>query len=352
MKNILFIDRDGTLVEEPDDYQIDALHKISLCQAVIPSLLTLIKAGFGLVMVTNQDGLGTERFPLATFQSSHDFILQILASQGIYFDDILICPHRPEDYCACRKPKTGLVEAYLRDKLMNRDQSWVIGDRETDRLLAEAMGIAYLPISKSYGWESVVETILQTKRTATHNRQTKETSINISVVLDSDEASLISTPIDFFTHMLEQVASHGGFYLKLQAEGDIQVDEHHLVEDTAIVLGEALRQALGNKWGIQRYGFVLPMDESLVTFAMDLSGRPCCVFDAQFTREQVGGMATEMVEHFFQSLSLALGAAIHVKVEGKNHHHMIEACFKALGRTLNHAMAKTRGSLPSTKGVL
>ncbi len=352
MKNILFIDRDGTLVEEPEDYQIDALHKIKLCEAVIPSLRTLIKAGFGLVMITNQDGLGTSDFPRESFQTSHDFILQILSSQGIHFDDILICPHKACDHCACRKPKTGLVESYLRDNKMNRGQSFVIGDRETDKLLADAMGISYLPISKNHGWESVVETILQTKRTASHTRRTKETQIDMSIILDSDEPSFISTPIDFFSHMLEQVASHGGFCLKLQAEGDIQVDEHHLIEDTAIVLGETLKKALGNKWGIQRYAYVLPMDESLVTLSLDLSGRPCCVFTAQFTREQVGGLATEMVEHFFQSLSVALSAAIHVKVEGKNHHHMIEACFKALGRTLGQAMVKTGASLPSTKGVL
>jgi imidazoleglycerol-phosphate dehydratase/histidinol-phosphatase len=352
MQNILFIDRDGTLVEEPEDHQVDAFHKISFYRDVIPSLLTLTQAGYRLVMVTNQDGLGTDAFPEHNFQPSHDFIVQLFASQGIHFDEVLICPHLAADHCACRKPKTGLVEAYLRNHNMNRDQSWVIGDRESDKALAEAMGIAYLPIAKNHGWKTVVDSIMGTKRTASQNRRTRETNINISLVLDSDEPSRIATPIDFFSHMLEQVASHGGFCMQLKAEGDTQVDEHHLIEDTALVLGEALKQALGNKWGIQRYGFVLPMDESLVTLAMDLSGRPCTVFQAQFSREQVGGMATEMVEHFFQSLSLALGAAIHVKVEGKNHHHMIEACFKALGRTLNQAMAKTHACLPSTKGVL
>lgn len=352
MQNILFIDRDGTLVEEPNDNQVDDLAKIRLCSGVIPALLALIKAGFRLVMVSNQDGLGTPSFPQEDFQQSHDFILALFASQGIIFDDILICPHKAEDNCLCRKPKTALLDDFLQQREINRQRSWVIGDRDTDKLLANAVGLAYLPISKDHNWEKVTHTILKQTRMATVNRSTKETKIQLSVRLDSDETSVINTPIDFFSHMLEQVALHGGFQMKLDAMGDVNVDDHHLIEDTAITLGEALKKALGDKWGINRYGFTLPMDEALATVAIDICGRPFCMFDSHFTREFVGGMATEMVPHFFQSLAVSLGATIHVKVEGKNHHHMIEACFKALGRALNQAITKTRHALPSTKGVL
>lgn len=351
-QKILFIDRDGTLIEEPHDYQVDDLAKIRLTPFVIPALIALIKAGFRLVMVSNQDGLGTQSFPQNDFQQSHDFILALFASQGIIFDDILICPHRMEDNCFCRKPKTALVDDFLQQHEINRQRSWVIGDRDSDRLLAKALGLAYLPISKNHDWEMVANTILNQTRTAAVNRCTKETDIQLSVRLDSDEKSTINTPIDFFSHMLEQVARHGGFQMKLEASGDVKVDDHHLIEDTAIALGEALKKALGDKWGINRYGFTLPMDEALATIALDICGRPFCLFDSHFTREFVGGMATEMVPHFFQSLSTSLGATIHVKVEGKNHHHMIEACFKALGRALNQAITKTSGVLPSTKGAL
>lgn len=352
MQNVLFIDRDGTLVEEPHDYQLDALAKIRLTPLVIPSLIALQKAGFRLVMVSNQDGLGTSSFSMGDFQQCHDFMLHLFASQGIAFDAVLICPHLPADDCRCRKPKTALIDDFLQQRVINRQNSWVIGDRDSDRLLASALQLPYLPLSASHTWEVVTNTILKQKRCATVTRSTKETSITLRVILDSDETSQIKTPIDFFSHMLEQVARHGGFQLQLDASGDIQVDDHHLIEDTAITLGEALKQALGDKWGIARYGFTLPMDEALASVAIDISGRPYCAFDSHFTREYVGGMATEMVPHFFQSLSTSLGATIHVKVEGKNHHHMIEACFKALGRALYQAIAKTGQTLPSTKGVL
>jgi len=352
MQNILFIDRDGTLVEEPHDNQVDDLAKIRLCPNVIPSLIALKNAGFYLVMVSNQDGLGTSRFSQADFQRCHDFILALFASQGIVFQDILICPHTANDDCLCRKPKTGLLDDFLKQHAMNASRSWVIGDRDSDRLLAEAIGVAFLPISKTHSWQQVVNAILYQSRTATVSRQTKETAIQISITLDSDEASVINTPIGFFSHMLEQIAKHAGFQLQLEATGDMVVDDHHLIEDTAIALGEALKCALGDKWGISRYGFTLPMDEALATVAIDISGRPFCVFESHFTREFVGGMATEMVPHFFQSLTTSLGATIHVNVTGKNHHHMIEACFKALGRALNQAIAKTGNTLPSTKGVL
>lgn len=352
MQKILFIDRDGTLVEEPHDFQVDNLAKIRLTPGVIPALTTLIKAGFRLVMVSNQDGLGTHLFPKDDFQQSHDFILDIFSSQGITFDAILICPHTEEERCSCRKPKTALVDNFLHQVKINFQHSWVIGDRASDKLLAQALGLAYLPISENHTWQMVSENILNRSRKATVNRCTKETKIELTLQLDCDETSIIKTPIDFFSHMLEQVARHGGFYMKLDAMGDVKVDDHHLIEDTAIVFGEALKQALGDKWGINRYGFTLPMDEALATIAIDICGRAFCVFDSHFTREFVGDMATEMVPHFFQSLSTSLGATIHVKVEGKNHHHMIEACFKVLGRALHQAIAKTRDTLPTTKGAL
>ncbi|HAU1296224.1 TPA: bifunctional histidinol-phosphatase/imidazoleglycerol-phosphate dehydratase HisB [Legionella pneumophila] len=352
MKKILFIDRDGTLVEEPFDFQVDSLDKIKLSSGVIPALLQLQKAGFTFIMVSNQNGIGTAAFPEEDFAVCHEFILDLFSSQGILFDEIFICPHTPEDNCICRKPKTGLLEPYLKNTAFAKHYSWVIGDRDTDKEFADNLGVNFLPVSKTNTWEMVVSAILNNARKASVQRKTKETAIDLSVQLDSDQISVIDTPIPFFTHMLEQVAKHGGFDLRLQASGDLEVDEHHLVEDTAIALGEAIRTALGDKWGINRYGYTLPMDESLATIAIDISGRSFCDFKGQFTREFIGGMATEMIPHFFQSLSSALGATIHIEVTGINHHHMIEACFKVLGRALRQACSRTNNYLPSTKGVL
>ena len=256
------------------------------------------------------------------------------------------------DDCKCRKPKTGLLDDFLQKNAMNPKRCWVIGDRDSDRLLADNLGISFLPIANDHDWQKVSQSIINKVRGATVVRQTKETSIELMVALDSDDPCKIDTPIGFFSHMLEQVAKHGGFHLQLMAKGDVDVDDHHLIEDTAIALGEALKNALGDKWGISRYGFTLPMDEALATVSIDLCGRSFCSFDGQFTREFVGGMATEMVPHFFNSLATSLGATIHIKVHGQNHHHMIEACFKALGRALRQSMAETSNDLPSTKGVL
>ncbi|KTC93101.1 bifunctional histidinol-phosphatase/imidazoleglycerol-phosphate dehydratase HisB [Legionella drozanskii] len=350
MQKLLFIDRDGTLVEEPSDFQVDTLGKIRLCRGVIPALLALVKSGFKLVMVSNQDGLGTDSFPQTSFQNCHDFILDLFSSQGICFSEIFICPHKEQDNCSCRKPKTGLLDTFLMQNKFDRQRSWVIGDRETDRELANNIGVSFLPISQEQGWQGIAETILE--RTASIKRQTKETSIEVAVNLDSETASRINTPIGFFSHMLEQIAKHGGFSLQMNAQGDTEVDEHHLVEDTALALGEALKKALGDKWGLARYGFTLPMDESLASVTIDLGGRSYCAFEGQFTREFVGGMATEMIPHFFNSFASSLGATLHISVKGQNHHHMIEACFKALGRALRQACARCDSSLPSTKGVL
>ena len=351
MKKIVFIDRDGTLIEEPADFQIDALNKIRLCQDVIPALLALLKADFQLVMVSNQDGLGTDSFPKNDFQQCQDFLINLFASQGINFSDIFICPHRENDNCTCRKPKTGLLDDFILQTPFDKTNSWVIGDRDTDGQLAANLDVSYLDVRTS-SWKSIAETILQKRRSATITRETRETTIQLTLALDSEKSSDIVTPIGFFSHMLEQIARHGGFYLQVQAKGDVVVDEHHLIEDTAIALGDALRKSLGDKLGIGRYGFTLPMDESLATVAIDLSGRSFCSFDGQFTREFVGGMATEMVPHFFISFASSLGASLHVSVKGDNHHHMIEACFKALGRALRQAITVTDNLLPSTKGIL
>lgn len=352
MQKVLFIDRDGTLVEEPFDFQVDSLDKIKLTPGVIPTLLKLQKANFKFIMVTNQNGIGTPSFPEEDFAICHDFILDLFTSQGVMFDEIFICPHLPEDNCSCRKPKTGLLDQWIRQNAFDRNRSWAIGDRDTDRELADNLRVGFLPISKEHTWNDVAHTLLNNQRTAEINRITKETEISLTLTLDSDQTAKIQTPLPFFNHMLEQVAKHAGFNLQLEASGDVEVDDHHLIEDTAIALGEALKQALGDKWGINRYGFTLPMDESLAAITIDVSGRSFCDFKAPFTREFVGGMATEMVPHFFQSLASAFGATIHLSVTGTNHHHMIESCFKSLGRALRQACAKTSESLPSTKGLL
>ncbi|STX51853.1 histidinol-phosphatase [Legionella busanensis] len=352
MQRILFIDRDGTLVEEPYDFQVDSLDKIRLCPDVISSLLALKNAGYRLIMISNQDGLGTSSFPQEKFQICHDFILHLFSSQGIDFDDIFICPHQDIDQCECRKPKIGLLKNFLQSNNFNREYSWMIGDRATDKQFADNLNINFLPVSKEHGWQDITAAILNTKRQAVIKRKTNETDISIEVILDSNESSNVETPIGFFSHMLEQIAKHAGFTLNLQARGDTEVDEHHLVEDTAIALGEALKTALGDKWGIGRYGFTLPMDEALASVAIDLSGRRFFQFEGKFTREFVGGLATEMIPHFFNSLADSLSASLHISVKGENHHHMIEACFKGFGRALRQAIQQTDTTLPSTKGVL
>ncbi|NBB93791.1 MAG: bifunctional histidinol-phosphatase/imidazoleglycerol-phosphate dehydratase HisB [Gammaproteobacteria bacterium] len=353
MKKILFIDRDGCLIEEPEDEQIDAFEKFRLMPGVIPALLQLREAGFRFVMVSNQDGLGTDAFPESDFRGPQDLLLQILESQGIVFDAVHIDPTLPSDNAPTRKPGIGMLLDYLRDAGLDRQQSAVIGDRQTDLALADNMGLRGYRIGRDgLDWPGIARAILGTARTGEVHRRTRETDISVKVDLDATAPVRIDTGIGFFDHMLEQVAAHGGFALDLQCRGDLEVDEHHTVEDCALALGGALDKALGDRSGIGRYGFLLPMDESLARVAVDLSGRPAIVFEAEFPRESVGGLHTEMVEHFFASLAQALRCAIHVKVTGENTHHMVEACFKGVGRALRPALAKTSGGMPSTKGVL
>jgi len=353
---VLFIDRDGTLVEEPPDEQVDRLDKIRLLPGVIPALVELGRAGYRFVLVSNQDGLGTDSFPEPTFREPQDFIRALFASQGIEFDAEFFCPHRPQDGCDCRKPKTGLLTHYLREHPIDPRHSYVIGDRDTDLQLAANLGIEGLRVRADGAggatWAAIAERLCRPERTATVLRKTRETDIHVRVNLDRTAPVTIATGIGFYDHMLEQVARHGGFALELTCTGDLEIDEHHTVEDCALAFGQALRQALGDKLGIARFGFVLPMDESRAQVAIDLSGRAYSVFEGKFGRESVGGLPTELVPHFFRSLADSLGAAVHVQVQGENTHHMVEACFKATGRALRQAVRIEGTDLPSSKGVL
>jgi imidazoleglycerol-phosphate dehydratase/histidinol-phosphatase len=350
----LFIDRDGTLIEEPPDEQVDSLAKIRFMPGVFAALARLKHAGYRFVIVTNQDGLGTESFPRERFEEPQRFMVEAFASQGIAFDAVLVCPHRWDEGCSCRKPATGLVAPWLSGQPLDVTCSAVIGDRDTDMELASRLGVPGLRVRRhgtpEETWAGVVRTL--TERRAQVSRHTRETRIEASVNLDATGPVCIATGIGFFDHMLEQIARHGGFALQLRCEGDLHVDEHHTVEDCALALGEALRRALGGKLGLTRYGFLLPMDEAEAHVALDLSGRPWLTFEGRFNREAVGGLPTELVPHFFRSLSDALGAALHIKVTGENSHHMIEACFKGVGRALRQALRREGDELPSTKGVL
>jgi len=354
--NVLFIDRDGTLIEEPEDKQVDALEKIRLVDNVIPALLELAKSGYRFVMVSNQDGLGTDSFPEGEFRICQDHVMALFASQGIEFDAVFICPHLPDEGCECRKPRAGLLTRYLAETDIDLGASGVIGDRSTDLELAEKIGVRGFLIDPNQGpehtWHGITDALCFTERQASVERITNETKIRAAVNLDTGSPIAVSTGIGFYDHMLEQVSKHGGFSLTLECEGDLEIDDHHTVEDTAICLGSALRQALGNKRGIGRYGFVLPMDESEAKVSVDLSGRGAFVFNGQFPRESVGELSTEMVEHFFRSLSESLGAALHIDVTGQNAHHMVEACFKSVGRALRDAIRRDGDELPSTKGTL
>ncbi len=350
----LFIDRDGTLIEEPPDFQVDQLNKVRLMPGVIPALIRLAERGFRFVMVTNQDGMGTASFPEEAFRSCQDHLLELFRSQGIGFDAVFICPHRETDGCNCRKPRLGLLESYLSSQPIDPQASAVIGDRPSDLELAKNLGIRGLMIGQhgapAHTWAAIAQTL--TSRHAATLRETRETRIDARVTLDSETAPEVSTGIGFFDHMLAQLAQHAGFELKLEAAGDLHVDEHHTVEDCALVLGEVLSRALGDKRGIGRYGFVLPMDEARARVAIDLSGRAFSDFEGRFPRDRVGALPTELVPHFFRSLSQGLGAAIHIEVTGENTHHMVEACFKGVGRALRQALRIEGQTLPSTKGTL
>ncbi len=355
-QKILFIDRDGTLVEEPQDEQVDALEKIRFKPGVFKWLgLIAERTDFRLVMVSNQDGLGTDAFPEDTFWPSQNFILQALEGEGIRFDDILIDPHFPEDNAPTRKPGTGMVKKYMDDTdSYDIAGSYVIGDRDTDRQLAENIGCKAIILDADTSWKQAASIIIDGERMAHVRRTTKETDIDITLALDGKGTCNIDTGLGFFDHMLEQIGRHGGIDLDIHVKGDLNVDEHHTIEDTALALGECLRQALGSKRGLERYGFSLPMDDCMAHVCLDFGGRPWLVWDTAFQREKIGDMPTEMFLHFFKSLSDAAMMNLYVHAEGQNEHHKIEAIFKALARSLKQAIRRDvyRYELPSTKGML
>ena len=378
MKKALFIDRDGTIIREPEDEQIDSLEKLEFVPGAIGALSSLAKLDFVLVMVSNQDGLGTPSFPEEDFHPAHNKMLSILAGEGVVFDaqhidpsfpahnkmlktlegegvvfdEILIDRSFPQDNAPTRKPRTGLLTAYM-DGSYDLAASFVIGDRESDMELARNLGATGLKLGE-LSWAEIAARVRASERRCTVSRKTAETDISICVDLDGGLESFSDTGLKFFDHMLDQLPHHGGISLQVRCKGDLEVDEHHTVEDVGIALGEALRTALGDKRGIDRYGFALPMDESRAMVLLDLGGRSELVWDVHFTREYVGDVPTEMFRHFFKSMSDAMKANLYVKAEGENNHHIAEAVFKAFARTLRQAVRRDvfKGELPSSKGLL
>ncbi|MCI4648273.1 bifunctional histidinol-phosphatase/imidazoleglycerol-phosphate dehydratase HisB [Phaeodactylibacter sp.] len=377
MKKLLILDRDGTLILEPEGYQIDSLEKLDFYPGVFQHLSRIVKElDFELVMITNQDGLGTEVFPEETFWPAHRKMMSAFEAEGISFIDVLIDRSFPEDNAPTRKPRTGLMAPY-----MNGDydlaNSFVVGDRLTDMELAKNLGAKGIWLNNqpdlgadevegdnravheaialsTTDWGDIYRFLRLSERTAKVQRTTKETDILIQLDLDGTGKSEMDTGLGFFDHMLDQLARHGGLDLAIKVSGDLEVDEHHTIEDTALALGEAFAKALGDKLGLERYGYALPMDDCLAQVAIDFGGRPWIVWEAEFKREKIGDMPTEMFFHFFKSFSDAAKANLNIKVEGTNEHHKIEAIFKAWARAIR--MAKRRDTehlqLPSTKGVL
>ena len=356
MKRLLFIDRDGTLIKEPADEQIDSFEKLEFVEGVFRNLGFIRKnLDFEFVMVSNQDGLGTDSFPEDTFWPVHNFILQTLKGEGIEFDNILIDRHFPEDNHPCRKPGTGMLTEYINNPEYDLANSYVIGDRETDAQLAANLGCKALILGKDdITWEKIAEILFAGERTAEITRTTHETDITVRINLDGTGKCDIQTGLGFFDHMLEQIGRHGMMDLYVRCNGDLHVDEHHSIEDTGIVLGECLLKALGDKRGIERYGYTLPMDDCLCQVALDFGGRPWLVWDAEFHCEKVGEMPTEMFLHFFKSVSDAAKMNLNIKAEGDNEHHKIEGIFKAFARSIRMAVKRDiyHYQLPSTKGAL
>jgi len=362
MKKVLFIDRDGTLVIEPPvDYQLDSLEKLEFYPGVFQWLSRIAEElDYELVMVTNQDGLGTDSFPEDTFWPSQNKIIQAFANEGIQFSEVLIDKSFPEDNAPTRKPGLGLLPKYIYGDY-DLANSYVIGDRTSDMELAEGLNAKGIYIGEENNvaalstkyWKDIYTYLKGQHRIGTVTRKTKETEITVTINLDENNDCSIDTGIPFFDHMLEQISKHGNIGLTIQANGDLEIDEHHTIEDVAITFGEAIAKALGSKIGIMRYGFLLPMDDCLAQVAIDFGGRPWCVWDADFSREKIGDMATEMFVHFFKSFSDAARCNLNIKAEGDNEHHKIESIFKAFAKAINMAISKTSNySVPSTKGVL
>jgi imidazoleglycerol-phosphate dehydratase/histidinol-phosphatase len=357
LRPVLFVDRDGTLIAEPPDHQVDSCDKLRLVEGVVPALLRLRDAGYEFIVVTNQDGLGTPAFPRERFEAPQAMMLQLFQSQGIAFREVLVDASFPADQRPTRKPGIGLVLHLLRDRGIDWARSAMVGDRDTDLAFAHNLGVRGFQLrSVEFGgdwdWHGIAHVLATLPRTARVSRSTRETRIEVEVDLDRAATPSVATGLGFFDHMLEQLGQHGGFALDLRCAGDLAVDEHHTVEDCALALGQALREALGAKRGIGRYGFTLPMDEALASAALDLSGRAMFVFEGAFARERVGDLPTELVPHFFRSLCDGTGMTLHLQVRGENDHHRVEACFKAVARALRQAIRRAGDGLPSTKGVL
>ena len=375
MKKVLFIDRDGTLALEPADYQLDALEKLVFYPEVFTYLGKIAREmDYELIMVTNQDGLGTASFPEDTFWPTHNFVLKSFENEGVTFDNILIDKSFPADNAPTRKPRTGLLTQYLNSEKYDLANSYVIGDRLTDMEFAKNLGAKGLFISndetlgakeatkdleaaialKTTQWKEIYSFLKLNQRIVVQKRTTHETDISLTLNLDGSGKSSIDTGIAFFDHMLDQIARHGTMDLDLKVKGDLAVDEHHTIEDTAIVLGEAFAVALGNKLGIERYGFCLPMDDCLAQVAIDFGGRNWLVWETEFKREMIGQMPTEMFMHFFKSFTDGAKANLNIKAEGANEHHKIEAIFKAFAKAIKVAVKRDpeKMILPSTKGSL
>lgn len=363
MKKVLFIDRDGTLVIEPPiDYQLDSLEKLEFYPGVFQWLARIVQElDYELVMVTNQDGLGTDSFPEETFWPAHNKMLQAFQNEGINFSKILIDRSFPADNAPTRKPRTGLLPQYIHGNY-DLENSYVIGDRATDIQLADNLGAKGILIGNDQNtsaalvttsWQEIYQYLKAKPRVAHVKRITKETNIAIKLNLDGSGQNEIVTGIGFFDHMLEQIAKHGQIDLNVQVAGDLQIDEHHTIEDVGLALGEAFLKALGSKKGIQRYGYLLPMDDCLAQVAIDFGGRPWLVWEADFKRDMVGKMPTEMFSHFFKSFSDTAKCNLNIKAEGENEHHKIEAIFKAFAKAIKMAVQPTNDySIPSTKGSL
>ncbi len=355
MKRALFIDRDGTILVEPADEQIDSFEKFHFLPGVIRNLNFIRKKlDFEFVLVSNQDGLGTDSYPEDDFWPTHNMMLDILKSENVEFDDQCIDRSFPKDNLPTRKPGTAMLTKYMQGDY-DLANSYVIGDRQTDKQLAQNLGCKYLILGDNVqSWDEITELLFAGERTASVRRTTKETDIDIWLNLDGTGQCDINTGLGFFDHMLEQIGKHGNIDLKIHVEGDLNVDEHHTIEDTGIALGECIAKAIGDKRGIERYGYTLPMDDCLCSVCLDFGGRAWLVWDAEFHRERIGDMPTEMFLHFFKSFSDAARINLNIKAEGENEHHKIEGIFKALARSIKMAVKRDiyKYQLPSSKGVL
>jgi imidazoleglycerol-phosphate dehydratase/histidinol-phosphatase len=361
-KKVLFIDRDGTIIKEPEDFQIDSFEKLEFLPNAISNLARIAKEmDFEFVMVSNQDGLGTDSFPENTFHPVQNFIIQTLKNEGVIFSDIFIDPSFEHENKETRKPRLGMLGKYVFGNY-DLQNSYVIGDRKTDIQLAENLGSKSIFISAeketnatltTLDWNEIYQFLKKMPRIGKVVRKTLETNIAVEVNLDGSGVSSIETGLPFFDHMLEQISKHGNMDLIIQVKGDLHIDEHHTVEDTAIALGDAFLQALGSKKAIERYGFLLPMDDCLAQIGLDFGGRPWLVWEADFKREKVGDVPTELFFHFFKSFSDQARCNLNIKAEGENEHHKIESIFKAFAKALKMAVRKTENfNIPSTKGTL